>query len=342
MDELQLIRGFRTPVPPAPEATRRRARELLAERFEHGERGFGSPRLDGRHVLVWAALLLLAALLAGSALAFGDRLLDVIRGKPAPTSVRREFAQLDPHALIPYFDYPTVIKNRIRGVLAFDTAAGPVGLWAGPTRNGGTCFVFRKLRPKTLVDRVPVAAGCVGPRVPGGLALGATFVAPVAEKLRFAWGYAAKNVATVEVHPRRRQGQTGPVYERFFAVGAPATTSLVSAVGFDRDGQEVGRCCPLPPVPPASPPAPARTGPYRTVFDVVNQQAVFPRGRGRPAHPPRAPAVGFRRARRQRAGGRDAASRSLRVQGAAEAAPAQVRYFNSTVAPASLSAPEPD
>jgi hypothetical protein len=271
MDELQLIRDFRASVPPAAEATRRQARDLLAERVEGRKSAFGLPGLLGRRqVLVWVVLALLAALLAGSALAFGGRLLDYFRGQPAPPPVRREFANLDPHSVIPYFDFPTVMKGRIHGVLAFDTAAGRVALWAGPTRSGGACYVFRKLRPKTISDRLPLAAGCMGSRVPQGLALVAALQAQsFPGKLAFAWGYTAKNVRTVEVHLADGEVKRTPVYERFFAVGAPATTSLVYAIASDKGGHKLGRCCPLPPIPAPSPPPPARTGSYHTVFDVI-------------------------------------------------------------------------
>jgi hypothetical protein len=268
MDELKLIRDFRAGMPGPSEEARRQAREVLAARFEHRKGAFVFARFGRRQLLVAAAVLLLAGLLAGSALAFGDRLLDFIRGEPAPKSVQSEFARLDPHSVIPYFDYPTVIKGRIRGVLAFDTAAGRVALWAGPTRSGGACYVVRKLRQKTLSDRLPLAAGCFGRHVERGLKLVATLVAPTGGNLAFAFGYTAKDVASVEVHLADGKVKRTLVYERFFAVGAPATTSLVSSIALAKDGHVLGRCCPLPPLPPPTPPPPPRVGPYRTVFDI--------------------------------------------------------------------------
>lgn len=253
MDELKLIRDFRAGMPGPSEEARRQAREVLAARFEHRKGAFVFARFGRRQLLVAAAVLLLAGLLAGSALAFGDRLLDFIRGEPAPKSVQSEFARLDPHSVIPYFDYPTVIKGRIRGVLAFDTAAGRVALWAGPTRSGGACYVVRKLRQKTLSDRLPLAAGCFGRHVERGLKLVATLVAPTGGNLAFAFGYAAKDVASVEVHLADGKVKRTLVYERFFAVGAPATTSLVSSIALAKDGHVLGRCCPLPPLPPPTP-----------------------------------------------------------------------------------------
>jgi hypothetical protein len=285
MDELGLIRDFRAGMPGPSEEARRQARELLAARFEHRKGAFMFARFERRQLLVAAAVALIAGLLAGSALAFGDRLLDFIRGEPLPKPVQLEFAHLDPQSVIPYFDYPTVIKSRIHGVLAFDTAAGRVVLWAGPTRSGGACYVFRKLRPTTMPDRISLAAGCFGSRVPRGLKLVATLVAPMGGNLAFAWGYTAKNVASVEVHLADGKVKRTPVYERFFAVGAPATTSLVSSVALAKDGHVLGRCCPLPPLPPLSPPRPPRTGPYPTVFDLTNAGhrfvfAVAPAARG--------------------------------------------------------------
>ena len=161
-----------------------------------------------------------------------------------------------------------MIKGRIHGVRAFDTAAGHVALWAGPTRSGGACYVFRLLRPKTMSDRLPLAAGCFGRRVERGLKLVATLVAPTGGNLAFAFGYTAKDAASVEVHLADGKVKRTPVYERFFAVGAPATTSLVSSLALAKDGHVLGRCCPLPPLPPPIPPPPPRAGPYRTVFDI--------------------------------------------------------------------------
>ena len=106
MDELQLIRDFRAATPGPSEETRRQARERLAARFERRNGSFVFARFERRQLLVAVAVALLAGLLAGSALAFGNRLLDFIRGEPAPKSVQREFAHLDPQSVIPYFDYP--------------------------------------------------------------------------------------------------------------------------------------------------------------------------------------------------------------------------------------------
>ena len=168
MDELTLIREFRSQVPSAPAERRRSAREALVA---HSERTGRLDVLRRRPVLTAAVLVLLAGLVTGSALGLGERLLDLIRGKPAPPSVQREFVRMlgNRGAVIPYFDFPKVIKSRIHGVLVFRTSAGPVALWAGPTRGGDkVCFILRKLRPRNFGERVPLLAACGAPGPPAG------------------------------------------------------------------------------------------------------------------------------------------------------------------------------
>jgi hypothetical protein len=240
MDELQLIRDFRATVPPASDETRRRARELLAQRFE-ARTTLGFPR---RRVLVWVAVALLAGLLAGSAFAFGGRIYDFIRGEPAPKPVRNVY-HFGFKGGPPHFGNPGVIESRAHGVLAFKTTAGPMALWAAPTRDGGVCWLLTRLPNSAVLD---LGLGGCGPRgVPGGRKLVADVSTATSTKgghtLAFGYGFgiAAQDVVRVELRLAGGSVLHAPVYEGFFGVGAPPGAKLVSATGFDANGHAVGR-----------------------------------------------------------------------------------------------------
>lgn len=247
MDDLQLIKSFRAPAPQAPDETRRRARELLAAQFDRPSR-FGQPLVGRRRVLVWVAAGLLAGLLAGSALAFGGRFLDFIRGGPAPKSVRKNY-HFGYKGGSPHFGNPKVIESRAHGVLAFKTTAGPMALWAAPTRDGGVCWLLTKLPPGRPAPAFGMG-GC-GPRgVPGGRKLVADVGTLMSQEggrtLRYGYGFgiAAKDVVRVELRLTNGNVLRANVYEGFFGVGAPPGAKLVSATGFDVRGRVVGRSTP--------------------------------------------------------------------------------------------------
>jgi hypothetical protein len=190
-------------------------------------------------------------------------------------------------SVVPFFDFPTVIKSRIHGVLAFRTRQGPVALWAGPSRDGGVCFIIKRLRPKTLLDQIWTGVStCVPKGVPGGRPLVAQVksIEPTsnggpAKDPTYAYGIVGKNIVRVEVRLSDGSVHRANVHEHFFGVGVPpkypCTTrscaydaARVLAVGFDASGRKVGtyrQGAPPKPVPP--PPPPARTGPFRTVFN---------------------------------------------------------------------------
>ena len=267
MDELQLIKTFRSTAPQASDETRRRARALLAAPADRPSR-YSVPLIGRRRVLVWVTVALLAGLLAGTAFAFGGRLLDFVRGGPAPKSVQLVFKHGfgDKGEVLHYFNSPDVIKSRLHGVLAFPTKAGPVALWAAPTRGGGVCFTLRPLKPKNFGEAFTGTVTCVK-GVPLGLPLVATIESSPGGA-SWASGIARKDIVRVEVHLTDGSVHRARVYEHFFGVGVPPGSQLASAVGFDANEHKVGTYSSksLPkPKPPR--PVPARTGSYRKVFD---------------------------------------------------------------------------
>src|SRR4029078_4049398 len=112
MDEIKLIKGFRSELPGASGESRQRARERLEGRFER-RRFLGLDPLS-RRAAVCVAAALLAGLLAGSALAFGGRLVDSIRGKPAPKDVREHLGY--PSTDCFHYVRPDITSSTHRGL----------------------------------------------------------------------------------------------------------------------------------------------------------------------------------------------------------------------------------
>jgi hypothetical protein len=109
---------------------------------------------SGRRVTLAAAAVVAGGLLVAPALGLGDRVLDLIRGEPAPRAVQESFAQrnevreyfLEHHAeareaLADRF--PRVIADQARGVAALDTVDGPIYLWVAPTEAGLHCWFIQ-------------------------------------------------------------------------------------------------------------------------------------------------------------------------------------------------------
>jgi hypothetical protein len=261
MNELQLIERFRGELPRASDETRRQARELLARQFER--RSFlRFPPLRRRRLLIWAAVALGACILAGSALAFGDSLLDSIRGKPAPQDVRRDFGMFQNTDVFLYD--AGLVPAEARGVFAFRTSAGRASIWAAPSVDGGRCLwvKFPDAHPaREAAGQSPGGtAGCQrnDKELEGRKLKVAAVVGPAPT---FVVGYAAPDVRRVEIHLLEGGVRRARLEEGVFAVGTPEGLTPTTAVAFDRKGRRVGRdkFWPQPPPAPAVP-APKRIG----------------------------------------------------------------------------------
>ena len=265
MNELQLIEPSGSELPRASDETRRQARELLAGQFER--RSFlRFPPLRRRRLLVWAVVALGAGILAGSALAFGDSLLDSIRGKPAPQDVRRDFGMFQNTDVFLYDG--GLIPAEARGVFAFRTSAGRASIWAAPNVEGGRCLWVKfpdAHPPRGASGQSPGAsAGCQrnGKELEGRKL---KVVAVVSPSPTFVVGYAAPDVRRVEIHLLEGGVRRARLEDGVFAVGTPEGLTPTTAVAFDRKGRRVGRdkFWPQPPPAPAVP-APKRIGdPFR-------------------------------------------------------------------------------
>jgi hypothetical protein len=118
----------------------------------------GRARRDRRRLALIVAVLT-ALVIVPTALAFGGRLADWFEGKPAPASIRQDFvgfnADMQKMAVGTakaglVRKAPQAIAARAHGVLALETADGPVYLWAAPRRGGGICWLTQLVAAKRL------------------------------------------------------------------------------------------------------------------------------------------------------------------------------------------------
>jgi hypothetical protein len=96
-----------------------------------------------RIVRLAVLMAVLGVLVATPAFGIGERLLDVIAGKPAPEDVKSALQERNevPEPVLELIDdlSPEVIADRARGVMSVQTTRGQVNLWVAPTKDGGYC-----------------------------------------------------------------------------------------------------------------------------------------------------------------------------------------------------------
>jgi hypothetical protein len=280
VNELELIRDFRTSAPSPTAAARAAALERLTSCWE-ARRG----RLAGRRRLLLGVALLIAALATGTAVGVGDRIVDLVRGKPAPTRIKegplstwgpRPFPKNMPEeAKARAFGYQ--VTGEWRGVLAVHTSAGLLTLWKAPARNGSVCWDYMFTNDDATRWIAPAEGGCDHPgwrsgdpwpddrfgrevrkRLPRGRpTLAAQIdVRPVTPRKEITWlrGRAALGIAQVEIRFRKGTRRRIGVYDTFFAAEIPPGSFVRRLVPLDARGRAVPcnypRLCSWPQGPP--------------------------------------------------------------------------------------------
>jgi hypothetical protein len=126
-------------------------------------------RRSRRRIALVASVAAAAALLVTPAFGIGGRVLDLIKGEPAPPAVQTYFATSNEgrehlfafaaaagHELHDRFS--PAIPSEARGVAAIDTADGPIYLWVAPTEDGRQCWFVE-----------PFSGSCDPPDPPGSI-----------------------------------------------------------------------------------------------------------------------------------------------------------------------------
>lgn len=247
MNELELLQDFRAGVPaPTAEATSA-ARAAVARRLAQPRAPWWRRRLV---VAIAFALLVLGG--AGTALGLGDALVDLIRGKPAPSTFEK-LMEITFGDRLPTWMRGYELAGDWRGVTASQTPIGPAAIYAAPTRNGGVCWqgvvvnddvtVLQQLltgacgpttwTPTASMPRVYAALerrqDC-GPFLGGSKGTG--------QELTILLGRAAPPVETILVRMRGRSVRIR-VHETFFIQYISPAVSSAQLIGLDAEGGRV-------------------------------------------------------------------------------------------------------
>jgi hypothetical protein len=243
MDEIAVIRSFRSAVPERDDQARETVRRLLQQ--QRPRRRFA----PSRRVWILAAAALAAVVVASSAFGWTSRLIDAIAGEPAPSPVKRAFAvHNDARArqVMPLFrrsPLSDVIVEETHGVLGINTSVGPVIIWAAPTRGGGICWIVdieRMQRP----NEVPNAGGGCNPTplppdVPLHYSVSGRRVGD--RYLQLLEGRVSVGVASVELRYPDGRSETLPVFERFFLTELRGESRPNLLIARDSRGDETNR-----------------------------------------------------------------------------------------------------
>jgi hypothetical protein len=273
MDEIAVIRSFRSAIPERDDQARQRVRRLLRQRRPR-------PRfVRSRRVWIFAAAALAAVAAASSAFGWTSRLIDAIAGEPAPTPVKQAFAvhnEARARQVMRIFrrsPLGDVILEETHGVMGINTSVGPVIIWAAPTRGGGICWIVdveRMRRP----DGVPNGGGGCNPTplppdVPLHYGVSGTRVGD--RYLQLIEGRVSVGVASVELGFRDGRKEILPVFERFFLSelrGDSRPNLLIArdARGSEVDRRKMGDSPGMPSGIPGPEDIPKQVGPERVVI----------------------------------------------------------------------------
>jgi hypothetical protein len=259
MDDLTLIAAFRSDVPLVDESARREAWARLEQRMRRRPEPWWRRRAL---VLVAAALLAVAA--AGTAVAFGDRIIDLVRGKPAPASFQGKglgdpfgsfhvLERLPAKAPEEYRNFLRQwdVPGEWRGVFGFRTSAGPLTLWTGRSRGGALCYAYVWTNDdvtRPVPGIISNGSGCgadpwhIGDRRRARLL--PTTAAQVGHWFPFGGktatilsGRAAVEVRQIQVVLRDGSQRRFPVYDSFYAGELPKDVAPREVRALDRSGR---------------------------------------------------------------------------------------------------------
>lgn len=190
------------------------------------------------------ALALAAALVVvPTAIAFGGKLADWFRGKPAPPSIRQDFVrfnasmeQMSAAGAKAGFvrKAPHAIAARAHGVLALRTADGPVYLWVAPRRGGGVCWLVQLAAAKWA----GVSATC-DETWPVKQRLSFEFGTTIYSSEQLISGRALGGAASVVVNLSDGETTRLPVVEGLFMGAVPKHVHPLVVASYDATGKRV-------------------------------------------------------------------------------------------------------
>ena len=219
-----------------------------------------------------AAAAFLTVLVVNPAFGIGPRIIEWFEGTPAPQRVRDDISLINEDDAgfdaLPEHLAPQVLEDQARGVMAIETSAGPVYLWAAPTVQGGWCTHVMYGPPDA--EDYSALTSCPGPRSP------APPLDAMVDKhgegddtVNLIIGRVGRDVATVEL-VFDDGGRVPLVFRRgFFIAELPRGEESATLVARDSGGAELARQV-VEPWEPEDPEAGAKPleSPYRKLIDI--------------------------------------------------------------------------
>lgn len=222
----------------------------LSQRREHlvAEIRALAPQHEGRRgrwrLGLALALLLLGGVAANTALGLdlGERLRDLVAGKPAPPPVEARLRdEATAERIVSLFaETPKIDVDKAHGVMGIETRSGLVALWTVTTNDGPICYFVELVR---LSERAAAPRGesrCTPrPSPTAPLVWSRTKRAFDGREFTLVAGYTADNVGSVSL--RTPDGSTLPVRtaERFFLAELPASATGYSLIAHGPGGEEL-------------------------------------------------------------------------------------------------------
>ncbi|HVP75966.1 MAG TPA: hypothetical protein VMS63_08090, partial [Gaiellaceae bacterium] len=199
-----------------------------------------SRRTRRRYAVV--AALAAALVVVPTAIAFGGRIAGWFEGKPAPVSIRQDFIAFNADmkrmsAFMARSGFvrkaPQAIASRAHGVLALQTADGPVYLWAAPRRGGGICWLLQ------LKKGAGDGSSCDGTWPPDTRLSFSTMGSIVYPSEQLIYGRALGGAVSIVVDLSDGETTKLPVVEGLFVGAYPKHVHPLKVVSYDAGGRPV-------------------------------------------------------------------------------------------------------
>jgi hypothetical protein len=218
----------------------------LAQRRDHLVAeivGAGPRRVRPWRVAFALGLLVLAGTVVNVAfgLDLGGRLTDLVAGKDAPDPIEQRLVdEATAKRIVPLFARePTVEAEAAHGVMAIETAIGPVALWTVPTSGGAICS-FVETVSRSEAEGRPVGKSRCGPRpsVTGPIDWWRVRDAAGGRTITLVAGVVHESVASLSIEA---PGRPLELAERFFLADVSNGPDEFVLVARDAAGRELGR-----------------------------------------------------------------------------------------------------
>lgn len=227
MDELVRLRQFRAAPVPSSAA---RAQAALALRDAIG----------GRHRRTLRPVIVIAALLAATALATGAYAIyqSVIVGSPAPANVKnveRLLTEVKGELIPQAHRNPGIEIAKTKAAAAITTSVGPVYLWVAPDKRGDSCSYLQIVADDLPGGRPNLSGGCS----PGGSGfyLSIHDIRVKGRLLGLVQGrIGTKSAKTVEVQFANGTSKTVPITDQYVLAETDPNNAIKTTVVRDANG----------------------------------------------------------------------------------------------------------